>query len=194
MKSFSSTQKRRDALSALLTDPCEEVRVAAAESLERLENIGSLPEVLEALKKGDLGTKLKALYALGRIGGEQVLSPLLYCASRPEEDIKSVAIEVLGTLGHPKSLPVLMEGLKDPNPTIQAKTIAALKNFKDPALVRALLPFLDAGDGLLDAEAAFTLGHIGDGTLEPKIMELLRSPHQRTREAAAQALGTLRFT
>jgi len=194
MISFSSTQKRRDALSALLTDPCEEVRVAASESLERLESIGSLPEILETLKKGDLGTKLKALYALGRIGGEQVIPPLVYCVSRPEEDIKSVAIEVLGTLGHPKALPVLMEGLKDPNPTIQAKTIAALKNFKDPSLVPAILPFLDAGDGLLDAEAAFTLGYLGNGALESKIIELLRSPHQRTREAAAQALGTLRVT
>jgi HEAT repeat protein len=194
MKSFSSTQNRREALSALLTDPCEEVRVAAAEALERLESIGNLPEVLEALKKGDLGTKLKALYALGRIGGEQVIAPLLYCATRPEEDIKSVAIEVLGDLGHPKALPVLLESLKDPNPTIQAKTIAALKNFKDPSLVPAIKPFLDAGDGLRDAEAACTLGHIADGAFETKIMALLRSPHPRTREAAAQALGTLPVT
>jgi len=61
-------------------------------------------------------------------------------------------------------------------------------------LVTAILPFLEAGDGLLDAEAACTLGHIGDGILESKIMELLRSPHQHTREAAALALGTLRIT
>jgi len=87
-----------------------------------------------------------------------------------------------------------MESLKDQNPTIQAKTIAALKNFKNPALIPALQPFLAAGDGLLDAEAASTLGHIADGTFETKIMELLRSPHPRTREAAAQALGILPVT
>jgi hypothetical protein len=38
------------------------------------------------------------------------------------------------------------------------------------------------------------LGQIGDGTLESKIMELLRSPHQHTREGAAQALGILPVT
>ena len=137
MKPFDSTKKRREVLSALLTDPCEEVRTAAAESLERLEGIGSLPEVLEALKKGDLGTKVRALYALGRIGGEEVLPALVYCASRPEEDIRSVAVEVLGVLGLPGALPVLQERLKDSNPAIRAKAIAALGNFKPPALAAA---------------------------------------------------------
>ena len=61
MQPFDSTLKRREALVALLTDPSEDVRTAAAESLERLEGIGNLSEVLEALKKGDLGTKIKAL-------------------------------------------------------------------------------------------------------------------------------------
>ena len=119
MRIYESTKKRREALSALLTDPNEEVRIAAAEALEHLEGIGSIPEILEALKKGDLGTKLNAIYALGRIGGEQVIAPLLYCASRPEVDIKSVAIEVLGNLGHPKALPILMERLNDSDRTIQ---------------------------------------------------------------------------
>jgi HEAT repeat protein len=105
MTPFESTKKRRDALSALLTDPCEEVRTAAAEALERLEGIGSLSEVLEALKKGDLGTRVRCLYALGRIGGEEVLPALLYCASRPEEDIRSVAVEVLGDLSFPARWP-----------------------------------------------------------------------------------------
>jgi HEAT repeat protein len=193
MKPLDSTRNRRDALAAMLTDPCEEVRTAAAEALERLEGIGSLPEVLDALKNGGLGTKIKALYALGKIGGEEVLPALLYCAARPEEDIKSVAVEVLGNLANPRTLPVLLERLKEPNPAIRAKAIAALGNFRNPSLIDELVPFLDSGDGLLDAEAVTALARIGDGSLETRFIELLRSPHPQTREAAAHALGELRI-
>src|ERR1035441_2886199 len=106
MKQFDSTRKRREVLATLLTDPSEEVQTAAAEALERLEGIGSLPEILDALKKGDRGTKIKALDALGKIGGEAVLSPILYCAARPEEDLKSVAVEILGVLADSRALPI----------------------------------------------------------------------------------------
>jgi len=37
-----------------------------------------------------------------------------------------------------------------------------------------------------------SLARIGDGSFEAKFIELLRSPHMRTREAAALALGRLR--
>jgi len=126
MTVFESVRKRRDALSTLLSDPCEEVRTAAAQALDRLEGIGSLPEVMDALKKGDVGIKVRAIYALGRIGGEEVIPALLYCASRPEEDIRSTAVEVLGTIGHPSALPVLLERLQDPNSAIRARAITAL--------------------------------------------------------------------
>jgi HEAT repeat protein len=57
--------------------------------------------------------------------------------------------------------------------------------------VAVLVPFLDAGDGLLDAEAVSALARIGKSSLEAKFMEMLRSPHPQTREAAALALGEL---
>lgn len=191
MNSFESTRRRREALVALLSDPVEDVRVAAAESLEYLEGIGNLAEVLNTLKKGDLGTKIKALYALGKIGGEEVLPALLYCAARPEEDIRSVAVEILGRLAFPRALPLLLERLEDQSAAVKAKAIAALGNYRDPSLVAKLVPFLEAGDGLLDAEAITALSRLGKSNLEAKFMELLRSPHPQTREAAALALGKL---
>ena len=193
MTPYESTRNRREALASMLTDPSDDVRTAAAEALERLEWIGSLTEVLGALSKGNRWTKIKALYALGKIGGDDVLPALLYCATRPEEDIKSVAIEILGNLANPRALPLLLERLKDPSPAIRAKAIAALGNFCNPTVIDALLPFLDSGDGLLDAEAITALARIGAGSLESRFIELLRSPHPQTREAAAHALGSLRI-
>ena len=48
----------------------------------------------------------------------------------------------------------------------------------------------EASEGLY-AEAAIALGRIGDFRLESRLIRLLRSPHVRTREAAAIALGNL---
>ena len=186
-----TTAKRRTALTALLKDIDEDVRLAAANALERLEGIGSLDEVLELLKKGDHATRVKAIYALGQIGGERVLSPLLYCIARPEEDIRSAAIEVLGRLAYPGAKGPLVEKLKDPSPAIQSQVIAALGNFRDPSLIPLLVPFLDAGDGLLDAETVLALGKIGAAECEEKFISLLHSPHTTTRQAAALALGEL---
>jgi HEAT repeat protein len=187
----SSTEKRRRALIPLLKDQVVEVRQAAAAALESLEGANSVDEVLELLKKGNLVDKVKAIYALGDIGGSWVVPPLLYCAARPEEDLKAAAIDVLGRLADPAALPVLKERLRDPSPGLVAKTIVALGNFSAPEVVGLLVPFLDAGDGLLDAEALQSLARIGGTSLEDRFLPLLASPHSRTREAAARALGRL---
>lgn len=184
-------EKRRQALVAALKDPSEAVRAAAALSLEALEGLGSLDEILDLLKRGNRAAKIRAIYALGKIGGEKVLPPLLYCISRPEEDIKSAAIEVLGSLANDAALPPLVEKLKDAGPAIRAKVLAALANFRDPSLVPVLLPFLDVDDGFVDAEAARTLGLIGNLQLEDRLISLMQSRHPSTREAAAAALGKL---
>jgi len=187
----NATAKRRERLVPLLKDPAGQVRDAAAAALERLEGIGSFAEVTELLKRGDRGTKVKAIYALGKIGGERVLPPLIYCASRPEEDIRSAAIEVLGTLAHPRAFHVIARGLTEAGTAIQIKAIAALGNYRTPEAVQLLVPFLAAGDGFLDAEAALALGRIGGPELEERLLPLLDSPHPQTRSAAATALGML---
>ena len=184
----ASRIKRREAIIPLLKDPSTEVRQAAAQALEALEAAESLEELLTRLKQGDRGTKIGAIYALGRLGGEKVLPILLYGAARPEEDIKCAAVKVLGELARPQAL---AEKLRDPLVSVRAVAIEALSHYREPALVPRLLPFLDERDGLLDAEAALALGRIGDATLEESLLGLLGSPHERTRSAAVTALSQL---
>jgi hypothetical protein len=187
----SPMSKRKELLISLLKDSDIEVSSAAAASLERLENFQSYDEIVEQLKKGGIAEKVRAIYALGAIGGGNVLKPLAYCASRPEEDLKAAAIDVLGNLAQRSTLPVLLEKLKDGNSGIRAKAIKALGNFADRALIPQLLPFLDAGDGLTDVEAALALSKTGDISLEERLMKLASSPVAATRAAAATALGIL---
>lgn len=187
-----NARARIDALRPLLKDPVTEVRIAAADAIETLEAACSVDEILETLKTGNMGSRIGAIYALGEIGGAAVLKPLVYCARRPEVDIRSAAVAVLGKLEFPESLPVLLELLEDESPTIQARAIAALRNFPaSPDIVNKLRPFLSARDGVREAEAATALAGFNDLVSLPGIETLLTSPHASVRQAAAAAFGKI---
>lgn len=183
-------RSRIDILRPLLKDPEPDVRIAAAGAIEFLEAVSSIDEILATLKTGDTGARIGAIYALGEIGGEKVLPPLVYCARRPEVDIRSAAAAVLGRLALPVSLPVLVGLLDDENPTVQSRAIAALRNFSvTPDILDKLRPFLSASDGVLEAEAAMTLAGLSDLYSLGQIHALLTSHYASTRQAAATALG-----
>lgn len=185
-------RSRIDSLKPLLKDPAPGVRAAAAEAIEKLEATSSVEEILATLKNGDMGARVGAIYALGEIGGENILAPLLYCARRPEVDIRSAAVAVLGKLSLVASLPALVELLDDENPAIQGRVLAALRNFKaTPEILDRLRHFLNASDGTLEAEAAITLATLNDLFSISQIQALLSSPHASTRQAAATALSIL---
>jgi HEAT repeat protein len=185
-------RQRINALRSLLKDPVPDVRSAAAEAIERLEAAASVDKILEALKTGDTAARIRAIYALGEIGGERVLPPLVYCARRPEVDIRSAATAVLGRVALPAALPVLEELLDDANPAVQGRAIEALRNFKaTPELLTRLRLFLGASDGMLEAEAALTLARLNDQAALSRIEALLASHHASTRLAAATALSLL---
>jgi vesicle coat complex subunit len=190
MKEIART--RIDALQPLLKDSAPEVRLAAADAIEALELAGSVVEILETLKTGNMGARVGAIYALGEVGGAEVIKPLFYCARRPEVDIRVAAIAALAKLAVPEALPVLLELLDDENPSVQASTLAALRNFAPaPNLLNKVRLFLNAHDGVLEAEAAITLAGFKDTFSLPLIQKLLTSRHASTRQAAATALSKI---
>jgi HEAT repeat protein len=187
-----SIRQRIDALIPLLKDPDQEVRTMAAHAIEHLEASSDIRETLHILKTGDKGARISAIYALGEIGGEKVITPLVYCAGRPEDDIRSAAVQILGRLAEPSTLPVLLKSLNDRNTAIQARAITALSNFpSSDTLFDHLRPFLKANDGDLEAEAALAMAKLGDSHSITGIISLLSSSHSSTRKAAATALSLL---
>ena len=185
-------RSRIDSLRPLLKDPVPGVRIAAAEAIEKLEATSSVEEILATLKTGDMGARVGAIYALGEIGGEKVLPPLVYCARRPEVDIRSAVAAVLGKLALPAALPILVELLDDENPSVQGRAIAALRNFQvTPDILNKLRTFLSASDGVLEAEAAMTLAGLKDLYSLDSIHALLTSTHASTRQSAATALSII---
>lgn len=185
-------RQRIDVLRPLLKDADPEVRATVARSIEHLEVTSDINEILHTLKTGDTGARIAAIHALGEIGGEKAIAPLIYCAGRPEDDIRAAAVEMLGRLAKPSTLPILLERLDDQHAAIQARAITALGNFPASAtLYDRLRPFLKADNGDLEAEAALTLARLGDLDSTDAIIALLASPHASTRKAAAIALSLL---
>ena len=185
-------RQRIDALIPLLKDPDPDVRTTVARAIELLEASGDLNEILQILKTGNMGERIAAIYALGEIGGEGVITPLVYCAGRPEVDIRAAAVEILGQLAQPSTLPALLERLDDQNSAIRARAITALSNFPaSAALCDSLRPFLESNDGDLDAAATLALARLGDRSATAGIIALLSSPYASTRMAAATALSQL---
>ena len=187
-------RQRIDLLIPLLKDADPDVRAIVARAIEHLEVTCDINETLLALKTGDTGARIAAIHALGEIGGEKVIAPLIYCAGRPEADIRAAAVEILGRLAEPSTLPTLLERLEDQNPAIQARAITALGNFPASApLIDRLRPFLTAKNGELEAEAALTLARLGDLASTGAIITLLTSSHASSRKAAAIALSQMPF-
>jgi HEAT repeat protein len=185
-------RQRIDVLIPLLKDSDPDVRTTVAHAIEHLEVAYDITDILNTLKTGDTGARISSIYALGEIGGENVITPLVYCAGRPEDDIRSAAVEMLGRLAEPATLPVLLKSLNDKSTAIQAKAIAALSNFPPTAtLCDHLRPFLKANDGDLEAEAALGMAKLGDSHSIDGIISLLSSSHSSTRQAAATALSLL---
>ena len=187
-------RQRIDVLIPLLKDADPDVRATVSRAIEHLEVSCDINEILHSLKTGDTGTRIAAIHALGEIGGMKVIAPLIYCVSRPEDDIRAAAVEMLGRLAEPSALPVLLERLDDQNTAIQSKTITALSNFPASAtLYDRLRPFLKAYNGDLEAEAALALARLGDIASIDAIITMLASPYASTRKAAATALSLLPF-
>ncbi|MDD2364739.1 MAG: HEAT repeat domain-containing protein [Desulfuromonadaceae bacterium] len=185
-------RSRIEILRPLLKDPVPAVRTAAAEAIEKLEATISLSEILVALKTGNMGTRIGAIYALGEVGGETVLEPLAYCSKRHEVDIRSAAAAALGKLQLPGALSILLNLLEDDSPTVQTRAIASLRSFElTTDIFIKLRSFLNANDGQLEAEAALTLAGQKDLYSLPQILALLTSNHASTRQAAATALSLM---
>ena len=185
-------RQRINVLIPLLKDSDPDVRTTVAHAIEHLEVASDIDDILHTLKTGNMGARISAIHALGEIGGERVLTPLVYCAGRPEDDIRAAAVESLGRLAVPSTLPVLLKSLNDRTSAIQARAIAALSNFPPTDDLRNhLRPFLKTNDGYLDAEAALALAKLKDSDSTTDIISLLSSPHSSTRMAAATALSLL---
>jgi serine/threonine protein kinase len=110
------------------------------------------------------------------------------------EEIRTDAIRTLEFSHDPRALAALVEALGDPSLKVKAEAIQAVVKLGEQAagpVIRLLNDALDEGDNLTARFAAKALGLIGDKSISPVLVELLRGDDEFVACEAALALGRL---
>jgi HEAT repeat protein len=124
--------------------------------VRRAKAAGDVEYLVQAVRSsGDLYARRSAARALGRLGDERAVKPLLRTLGASDVVLKNLAINALVRLGDPASLPALYDlAVEDRSPGVRVTAIAALADLGDrrggDLLVQLLL---DPAGGRRDTDA-----------------------------------------
>lgn len=154
-----------------------------------------------------------ATWALGQIGGLDVVPSLNNSLKDPDHRVRETAARALGQIHYErgdlirgdrfadsselmKSKDLLLKALKDPELNVRAAAAAALGNFNTPDVAVALLAAINEDDPSIRSSAAIGLGESNNPSAEVimGLIKLLKDTDFWTRTCAARALGKLHDT
>ena len=110
------------------------------------------------------------------------------------EEIRVDAVRTLKFSHDPRALSALVEALTDASLKVKAEAVQAIVSLGDQAtgpVIRLLNDAVDEGDNLTARFAAKALGMIGDRSISPVLVEMLRGDDKFVACESALALGRL---
>lgn len=190
-----------------LRDEDNQVRWAAVRSLERHSGDSVIRALLYALRDKDYLVSDTAAEALGRMGARAVPG-LIDALGDPNVDVRGAAIDALGQIADPASVPALIRCLNDNNrPNREIARIAdraanVLERIGTPQALAALAAWRDRAvqiTAITDSATNLVEPSTPDGRKAPparetawasldQTLEALRSPDWHTRLAASKQL------
>jgi len=209
-----------DLLLAALNDPEQDVRSAAASGLGRLgdrravepliasieqnkyseeffQTLGMLKDqravlpLVRALQNPNIRVSVKALGALGEIGGDIALNELLEYARSDAYEYRWEALRALGNFPDPRAEAVLRRMITDHDPTARGWAAVSLCRLGQPQPASVLLEALLGQSGELSAVAAAILVERKEMQAVEPLIGLLEAPEKPIREMAEQSLQAL---
>lgn len=177
-----------------LQHPDPAVRLPAIHALAESDS----PLALDALKRllwddRRVATHAATLRALGRIGGDDVLDPLVRALDHDHATVRDTAAQVLGELGDPRAVEPLIKVLRAGPGAQRASAVVALGRIGDARAVEPLIAALGDERGDVRFYAAEALGKIGDARAVGPLIAALDDPGViyggSVAEAAAAALA-----
>jgi HEAT repeat protein len=142
-----------------------------------------LADQLASTEGDEASLALGELIALGRAA----TPVLIEAAGSGSADVRRLAMEGLGTIADPASLPAVVRGLEDADGRVRSLAAVALHRLGDPRGLPALMATLDDWPDLLHSEmsrSAYELAAAGPGAL-PLTIPLLASEKWTDRAKAA---------
>ena len=180
------------ALMAALDDEDAYVRSRAALALGAIGE-PAREEVAAALSDGNARVRRGAAIALGSIGGEKVVEALVETLRDPDGGVRQRACAALGDIGEPAVQP-LIEALGTENELLRRGAIAALGLVGKPAVPALAMALRHGDDRRVPAGAVRALGEIGDRRSADILIRALEDEREEVREAAREALASIRKT
>ncbi len=153
MPVMASSEDKISLLINDLSDNNEDIRWAAAYALANI-GIPAVESLTQALDNRDSVVRLRAAWALGRIGDLRPVDNLIAALRDGDWAVRMRAAEALGKLRAHKATGSLILALRDEKIDVRKQVIAALTQIADPASVDRL------GELLKDADWRVRMGAV----------------------------------
>jgi HEAT repeat protein len=205
-------------LTSFVASPDPDIARAALKSLGQIDHADALPPLLEALRSSSAELRFEVVRALGKRGGADAINAMQWAAAAdPESRVAEEAIDALGRLATPESIAALVnltaepacreasisslarlgeqkialigKGLKHDQSSVRRAVVEALGRMKHPQASEALSGALNDEEASVRLAAVNSLAHLGNRSVERKLMALMRTdPDTAVRRAAQRAL------
>lgn len=189
----------------LASDPCQEVRAAAAVALGRfallaelgklrLEEAQKLEEVLFACI-GDPGepaqVRRRVVEAVGHLSLEKVKASIEEAYASADDEMRVSSLHAMGRNGDSRWLPILIQELENDDDEMRYEAAHACGEMADSQAAPYLIPLMDDPDPEVQLSAVDALGKVGGSLAQRALRHRLDDPDERLLQAVEQALEEL---
>jgi len=158
--------------------------------VKKLKASRNVQGLIFALQHKDPTVQYDAAEALGEIGDDRAVEPLLAALKNDETGgVRWKAAEALSKLGTP-AVAGLTSALQHDDDDVRWKAAIALGEIGDPRAITALINVLSDNDRFVKSRAAYALSMIGEPAVDP-LINALREGDGNLRWGAAIALGKI---
>ncbi|HET9887264.1 MAG TPA: HEAT repeat domain-containing protein, partial [bacterium] len=179
------------------TPAASKTDVATRQEISTLEDRRSLGKGrLDALlKDSDAQTRALAARAMGRIGLEASVAPLLQAVDDADANVRREALFALGQIGAPAARTKLVSAAQK-GATIEERreaviALGKIRSEKPGESSAAVIPFLKDGNALVRADACIALARTADSSATEPLRPLLKDSDPSVQAYAAWAAGRL---
>lgn len=168
------------------------LRLNAIEGLARMKHQGSVPRLIEILRKEkDVWIIATLLSALGRLVESTQIPIFIDFLRHPDARVRANAVECVAKLGGVVAKKALEDHLRDPNDRVRVNAAIALWHMGEKSVLDTLLRMTGEPPKWVRASAAFALGEMGDHEATPTLLKLLADKEDVVYKNALEALGKL---
>ncbi len=149
--------------------------------------------LLNALKGEQVKVQSTICIALGLIGDDRAVQPLIEMLQNDDIEVRENAVTALGLIGHPAAVNSLLNSLSNDEKEIKIKVIVALDRVKSNLAIAPLSQIISDNQNDIEIiiRAVEALWHIGTAEAIEPLMIALNNPNPDVRYVAVLALSQL---